>query len=336
MIRNMLWIAFAAFLGIAGTPGFSAVAVPPPAPTLADQVAAARTVVKDIDHRLAALDPARPEDYFLLAEDLAAERQELACRGLARQLFALAGIADHRSQKPAGLLRPVCLGLADLASSQSEKRWLRAMALQAQTEAERPNPNAGNAPRPLPAEVADRMALELATALGYVRAGEGRRAQRLLERPGVRDLLETYQDLLDESGLSGGADRIAALAAQYPFCAECRNRRVVNVPGDKNTRFRVCPRCAGVPGPRLETAEVLAQLRLESALLKGIHRLWSAQLAADGDRPLLDPDPEELAARLRLDPTALYFREGRWTANQGATANPPAQTTDPASGPRAP
>ncbi len=308
----------------------------PPAATPAENLAAARMRVKDLDQRLGALDPAQPEGYFLLAEDLAAERQDPACRALARQLYALAGLADHRAARPSGLLRPVCLGLAELASSQSEKRWLRAMALQAGTDDERPDPKAGNRPRASPAEVTDRLALELATVLGYVRSGEGRRAQRLMERPGVTELLQTYQDLLDESGLSGGADRVIALAAQYPFCTECRNRRVVSVPGDKNRRFKICPRCAGVPGPRLETAEVLSQLRLESALLKGIHRLWSAQLAADGDRPLLDPDPEELAARLRLDPAAMFFRDGVWTSVNRplptpASQAPAVQTPPPAS-----
>ena len=68
---------------------------------LAQPAARVGTGVHDLDERLAALAPSRPNDYFLLAEEVASEIGTDEGRALARRLFVLsyefsrAGVDPH-------------------------------------------------------------------------------------------------------------------------------------------------------------------------------------------------------------------------------------------------
>lgn len=264
---------------------------------------------------LEALTPATPAAYFELGERIADRRLSAVELELARTLFVLAHELDRRSPKPDGWAAASLLALADLEPLARDRRWLIALAEQA-------DPAPGRAPvrdaKPPPLEPA----FLAATVLGLVRSGDGRAALRLLERPDVRRLLVSYERLLSPLGYAGGLAQLEAEARRWP-CSSCGNTRFIRVaqPGGR-VDTRLCPLCKGNPGPAISPEHAAAQWRFESRLLRGIHRSWSAQVIADAGVPLRDPDPDELAAVYRVDPAAVFFRQGRWTADPDA---PPPQ-----------
>lgn len=284
--------------------------------------------------RLAALEPAHPRMYFELAEEIAAEVRSAEGQETARRLYILAILAPHHtdhphpldeSASPAWLASSASLGLAALAQNEQERRWLTALAGTLAPAETTPRFQQGT-------ETASRdsAALELATALGMVRSGDGRRAQKILDKPAVASLLARYEGLLNPGGLSGGAGRIRSLAATFPVCPECRNRRYVkNADG-----VHLCPTCQGRPGPKLSTQELIGQLRLESLLLNGIQRSWAAQVVADGGAPMRELDVEVLADVYGVDPAKPYWRAGAWVGDPIAPAAPaPAVPSNPSSTP---
>jgi len=273
-----------------------------------------------IEERLAALDPAKPWGYLELGEDVAAQATTPQSRTLARTLFVLAyetarkAPPDPRGKTAGADIRvSVCLALATLSGDESEQRWLRAIASSLGWNG--PQSAAASAGQPL---AIDPAALDLASALGLIRIGEGRRAAKLLEKPEVSQLLDRTERLLSPAGLTGGASRIKRLMAEWPNCTECKNRRFVKT----QDGVRLCPRCGGKPGPKLPQQELLYQLRLESSLLRGVQRSWVAQSVVDGGAPLRDLDPDELAATYRVEPSKTLWRNGVWVAP--TSANPAA------------
>jgi hypothetical protein len=283
--------------------------------------------IPDLSARLSALDPRRPVDYFLLAEEVAAEADlSRANRELAIRLYVLAAVLDmeqHNARDSSPSADPAqavaasaCLGIAALSPQEANKRWLVAVAqLIDQQRAPR-----GAPPRPRAKVVSapENVALDLASALGLARAGEGRRAEQLLSRPGVTELLRAYQNLLrSDASSASGEDRLREAIRDWPVCPECRNRRVIfrsDNPGRTPARAHACGTCDASPGPVMSPEQLLADLRLEDALLRGIHRVWSAQVQADQGTPLVDPEPELLAQRMNIDPTLRIHRRGEWIA----------------------
>ncbi len=303
----VLWVA--AGWGKGGGVG---TAVDPPA-SPADQ----------FDARLAALDPAQPEGYFLLAEEVADSAANDSGRDLARRLYVLAYELDKaRPPSPGkGRLGPsVCLGLVAIADKEDERRWLLALAQSMDDRQAGPDWSPT-----VPAAGADEVAFNLATVLGLSRAGEGRKAEKLLEKPGVSALLEKYDAALRVRGIGGGAGAVRRAIRDWPMCPECRNHRVVLKPGGGPEHGMVlCPTCHGNPGPRLSDEELAQQLQVESALLKGNHRSWAAQVLSDGGAPLRDLDTAEIAATYGVDPSRPVWRHGAWEAPEAPANKPPA------------
>lgn len=307
-----------------------AVAAADPMPPEADSAEAVATIpLRDLEARLEALDPANAEAYFLLGEEVAAEIPAApAARRLAQQLFTLAyEINRARPEPDVALTRSVCLALSATVEG-ADRRWLLAMARS--LDADRPGPDfAAPAPGPSRREAA----LDLATVLGYVRSGEGRRAEQLLQRSGAGALLDQYEALLRGPGLDVGASTIRRYISQWPSCPECRNRRTTTRAHEGGGTTVLCATCQGNPGPRLTDEEVLLQLRLESALLSGIQRSWAAQVAADSGAPLRDLDPGELAGTLGVDPAKRIWRGGRWVEPEPAEGAAPESTPAPEAAP---
>ncbi|MCC6320517.1 MAG: hypothetical protein IT438_03670 [Phycisphaerales bacterium] len=282
--------------------------------------------------RLAALSPDNPLAYFELAEEIAAAPIAIDDRDLARTLFVLAAVlaaepasAGPRKAEttPDWLASSACLALVSLAESEPERRWLRAMAGSLTPEESR-----AAAQRASSASSLDAPAQELAAALDSLRAGQGQRAAKLLERPGVSDLLDRYERLLTSDGRPGGAARIRSLVSKFPYCRECRNERVTR----DREGTHLCSTCGGRPGPKVEGEELVGQLRLESLLVNGIQRSWAAQTIADGGAPLRELDMASLADAFGVDPARRWWRQGHWveSADGRRRPEPQPQTPEPA------
>lgn len=296
----------------------------PLAPSLEDRVPELRT-------RLATLTPAQPRAYFELGEEIAAEATEFSHKRLARELFVLALVLDHRAA-PApstGLLTDqpsvassACLALAAMAEGEDQRRWLSALAgtLGSDSSVDVVGVRTTAASR-------DPAAFELATLLGWVRAGEGRRAARILQKPGVAALLEKCDKLLIPT-VGGGADRVRRIIDTYPLCQQCRNRRSIKGPDGVS----LCPSCSGRPGAPMTQREIIDQLKVESMLLSGVQRTWAGQAAADAGAPLRDLDPAEVALAFSIDPKKVLWRDGRWVIDPAAEPAKP----EAAESPRAP
>lgn len=267
--------------------------------------------VPDLDARLGSLTPDKPEAYFLLGEEVAAEADDPEAVGLARTLYVLAFELDRRSGLRTGVAPSACLALADLARLEEDRRWLASLAHAIDHRYARPSWG-------MVGEVATPdQALAAATVLGYLRAGETNAALRRLDEPGVRELLERYELLLSPTNEPGAFERLLRRAAEWP-CRECANERIVMRHGPDGVEAELCPTCLGNPGPALSDEELIGHLRLESLLLDGIHRSWAAQAASDLGAPLRDPDPEQLAPTFGVDPDRPYRRAGAWVDAEAA------------------
>lgn len=268
--------------------------------------------IPDLRERLSRLAPDEPMDYFELAEEVADEARDPADVHLARQLYALSYEIDEARFGGRRRLGPsVCLGIAELEHIEQTAAWLEAMAGAMDRRYAATDWNIRVEP-----EVAMSTALDAASALGLVRAGEGRRAAALLDREDVRELMENYEPLLGISGERGALTKVRTYANAWP-CPECKNERWVTYQGASGRpEPRLCNTCLGDPGPDLSREELVSHLRFEARLLQGIQGSWAAQIIVDRAAPLLDPEPEQLTAtlsrRYRVEAFRPYWREGEW------------------------
>lgn len=272
--------------------------------------------VRSLQQRLEALDPSSPLAYFELAEEIAAEAVEPEHTDLAKTLFVLAFVYDRESGRPTWISPSACLALADASRLDRERRWLIAMAKSLDRRHAPPDWNYAD-----PVRVSDETAYLAASAISAVRSGEGRRARDLMDRPEVRALIDRYETLLSPAGLPGEAQRLVREAQLWP-CPECLNQRVTRKANVNPPEYEPCVWCRGNPGMKLAPAELVGHLRFESRLLAGIHRSWSAQLASDGGSPVRDPDPDELAPTLGVDPRKAFYRNGRWVESPDQPSSP--------------
>jgi hypothetical protein len=269
--------------------------------------AAAQAIAPDIAARLEKLAPDDPGAYFLLAEELADTAAEEADKALPRTLYVLAFDLDRKRGNGGPLAASCALGLARIERLERDRRWLAALAggLDARDALPDWNVPAGS--------LTDDLAYKAATVLGLARSGDGLEAKRLLDQPGVMDVLKRYERAIGTTGETGALSRLQKYIDAWP-CRECHNERVVRRQTDKGVELRLCPVCHGNPGPVLDEDELIGQLRFEAALLNGIQRSWGATIVIDQGAPLRDPDPDQLAPYYRVDPSKPYWRAGQWLA----------------------
>lgn len=278
--------------------------------------------------RLEALSPADPEGYYLLGEEIAADATDPVLRRLSEQLFVLAFVLDREQPGRDTLAASSCVALAGKAGGDQRRRWLLAVARKLDSRQ-------GGAPWLQQSGVTtqDSAAYQVATLLGYIRAGQGAQARQMLSRPEIRTAIQTYDRMLTMAGISATLTGLERQAVSWP-CPECSNQRVVRKPGGVPNEYRVCPTCEGSPGPRLSEKELLNQLRLESWLLQGTTTTWAAQLWMDFGEPLLDPEPGDVPVAFGVDPRRVLWRHGEWTLPVAAPETVPEKP--PAPGPGAP
>lgn len=209
------------------------------------------------------------------------------------------------------------LALASLSESEGERRWLLSLAKLVSTGADAV-PAASSKADPVGLEPG---AIDAVNAIDMALNGEGRRAARLLEKPGVLELLSRYDKLMEPTGLSGGVDRIRKMIADWPICPECKNRRSIK---DKDG-VHLCPRCGGKPGPDVKDPELIAMVRTEAVLLSGPQLSWASQTLVDDGAPLRDPSLSEVAPTYGVDAMRAVWRDGRWETS--GESGPKPQTT---------
>lgn len=265
----------------------------------------ASPVIVEFKERLAALTPADPQGYFLLAEEVADGADDQDRAALAQTLYALA-FELYRAAGDNQRAASCAIGLASTERLERSRRWLQAVAGALDRRYALPDWAVAAT-----GSITDETALKAATVLGLARAGEGRDARKLYEQPGVADLMKRYERAMGSTGETGALTRLQKYMDAWP-CKECGNQRVVGRPGEHGPEIRLCPTCRGNPGPRLSQEEYLAQLRFEAALLSGIQRSWAAQLTVDQGAPLRDPDPAEVGATYGVDASRAVFRNGKW------------------------
>lgn len=270
----------------------------------------------ELRRKLEALEPGKPEAYFELGEDVALDATDPAQTALSRRLLVLAYHLD-RARGGRRLAGAACLALAEISPGARDRRWLWSLASGLDRRHSRPD-----WVRRSQEQYSDQAGLRAAAVLGMFRSGDGRAALELLKEPGVRGLLQSYERALSPTGDTGALRSLEREAERWP-CPECHNQRIIRKSGTgKDPQYRLCPNCNGNPGPRLSADDLIVQLRLESALLRGIQRSWAAQAATDLGAPLRDPDPEELAHAMGVDVTRTLFRNGEWVASGPAQTEP--------------
>lgn len=307
----MMTIALLMSVLVSG-PGASAEQPPSAAP-----VQATAPLGETLESRLAGLNPASPEGYFELGEEVAQDRHDPARLALARTLFVLAFSLD-RATPGQRVAASSCLALADLATSERDRRWLISIADTIDGRRYRPD-----WVRRAEESASSHTAYLAATALGLVRSGDGIAARQVLEEPGVRPLLVKYERMLAPDSESGFTRFLEREAAKWP-CPECHNDRIVKKTGTgRDVQYRLCTNCRGSPGPQFPLSGLITQLRFESALLSGIQRSWSAQVAADAGAPLRDPDPDELSKVFGVNVARTVWQDGAWVAPGAAPPTVP-------------
>ncbi len=227
--------------------------------------------------RLAALNPAKPVDYFLLAEEVGDESRDAPGRALARRLYGLAGALD-----PDHLGSSAALALASLEGPaiRTEQalagRWKAAARRWEGSRVSRNRFPAGRI-----ADARPSLRLELAETLVLYRRGLGPKLIDMLKRTDLRELFDSL---------------------------------IMSLPGGEGFLARAEGFVKGTP-PDLGQGEADALWRLERAVLDPGSGRWSDGIALGGNLPAVDPALGSPAEIFGEDPGKALWRDGRWVSS---------------------
>lgn len=277
-----------------------------------------------LDDRLASLNPADPEGYLLLGEELAAESQMPGNLELAQRLYVLAIMLASRDEAQRTTAAGAALALLDITRSEADRRALRSIA-----SALDPRFGARDWSRSTEVSISDDVAYAASTTLGAIRAGMGAMVRNELKRPEVRSLIDRYSTLITGMPNQNILPELERHADAWP-CPECRNERIVTKRHTGQIERVLCYTCGGNPGPKLTREQFIGLLRFEAQVLNSAPRSWGAQMAADLGAPLREADIHELPLRFGIDPTLLWYRDGSWVAQPSQSPS-----GDPAEDPQA-
>ena len=257
-----------------------------------------------LEQRLESLDPAQPNDYLDLAEEVAAESFTESDIRLAQRLAVHASRLSRAEPATETMQTSALLLLIDLEDPGPRRDAL--LGILAQVDATTPIQRLVR--RPPPSGDAD-LRLEAAVAVGAVRAGDGHAARQRLEDQRVAAVLDGFAGVYPAASGRPLAAYLASLAEDWP-CPECGNDGA-RTNRERRRELELCPNCRGDPGPVGAIAARVALLRLEAALLSGEATAWSRRLNASS-APARVVLPGDLAALYAVDPDATVFRDGAW------------------------
>ena len=246
--------------------------------------------------RLSALDPAQPNAYFELAEEVFAQSEENDARDLARQLASIAGAldADDLGSSAASLLAAL-ENTSAAGTREGSSRW---QAVARRWSRGRGREGDSDLNLVTAATASERAAI--VEALAQWRRGYGRRASDRLRDPRTRALFERLM-----ATVPGSSVEFDRLAAQH---------------------------VSGKP-PVLSAAVLDAVLRLERALLVPESGSWADALAVGGGTASIDAPigtPEEIFG---VDPAMTRWRGGRWVRSDAAPSAPSTASVNPSAAP---
>ncbi|HUE69638.1 MAG TPA: hypothetical protein VMP01_02020 [Pirellulaceae bacterium] len=250
-----------------------------------EDVAIAKEEIEELLHtvdpeRLAALDPARPQDYREYADELAEKKLDPEARDAALRLYVIAAYVGQASRLPgADPAHAPLLGLIALARSPEEEARFRAAAYLS-------DPRHDSALLKVPSAIASSAApsnpaaqRKLLDAVQQIRRGKGDVAARLIVQPDIAAELAAAR----------------AIVTKEEFLRLCRTRELDD--GELKTLLTL-------------------ELALETALFppptaasaKDAARSWSQLLA----QPQPSVRPLSLAHLTEFNPRQCVYREGKW------------------------
>jgi hypothetical protein len=251
-----------------------------------EDVAISKSEIEDLlrtvnPARLAALDPARPQDYREYADELAEKKLDPEARDAAMRLYVIAAHVGQASRLPgADSAHAPLLGLIALARSPEEEARFRAAAYLS-------DPRHDSALLKVPTAIASSAApsnpaarRKLLDAVQQIRRGKGDVAARMIVQP----------DLAAELAAA------RAIVTREEFVRICKTRELDD--GELKTLLRL--------ELALETA--LSPPPTTASSAKDAARSWS-QLVAQ-PQPALRP--MSLAHLTEFDPQRSVYREGKW------------------------
>ena len=266
----------------------------------------AQSVEESLTRSLEALSPDQPLAYYTLAETIADQAGSPQDIELARRLFVLSYVLGEEPSAPVWLRASSCVALASLERNPSRRRWLFAVAAildDRYASIERDAQPLGEFSRDL--------RLAFSEYLGLVRAGRGALARGRLEQPGMGAIIEAVGEAVLGVRNAPSLARIRGEAGVWP-CKQCSNARSVPDASDPDTKRVLCPNCRGNPGPLLTDEDRIGFVALEAIALRADGRTWSAEHAMLRTGPLLDPDPDGVAAFYQIDVERTVYNSGAW------------------------
>ena len=228
--------------------------------------------------RLAELDPARPQLYREYAEELAEKHRDPEARDMALRLYHMAAVLGEGT-----LRRGALLGLAALARSPQEERKFRAAAFLYDPEHDAAALAGAGEVKLTRTPTSPEQVTELLSALRLARQGRGPQAKVIIEKPVVREQLDSLAKIIT-------AEELLAVCTAKSLTDE----QLYKLLQAETALQRSLGESAAGSG-----ADDLAQQQ----------RSWTAAVKARGLSPLPSLALDTLT---EFDPRACLFRDGKW------------------------
>ncbi len=283
-------------------------------------------VIMSVDaQRLAALRHDRPQDYRDYAEELAAKKIDPEAQQMSLRLFHIAAYLD-----PAKLGRGALRAMANIARDPREERKFRALAYLLDGEHDRgvlesPGTAAAASGGAAEGKAAEDATPALLAAVRQLRRERRADAERIVERPGVRQQFSRLEGAFTYEEFVQACNYICPECTKgYNACEACGGtgrRQVVD-------RFVACGQCKAGKLPcsacRTRYREVLLprEIILRTVLAE-LALLKAAQPAAPREvawSQLTDQEPVpalDLETLTEFDPKKCQYRNSQWVAPEG-------------------
>ncbi|MBX3380583.1 MAG: hypothetical protein KF805_10855 [Phycisphaeraceae bacterium] len=257
-------------------------------------------------NRLSSLNPADPNGYLELGEELLDSPDSPERVALTRELLVRALEYGRIGSEHRRVAASAAIALASMSKQEGDRLWLRSVAAILEPS------SADLAPSRRAREQESQVAAARASLfLTQLRAGAGIEARDSLAAKGVRQILEAHERELSASGTISVQD-LEIESRKWP-CTDCAGTGIIAPPKGQRGPAKICPVCDGQPGLKLRVPDFGAQLRLQRRLTSSFSESWGSVIATQGASPARDPDPANVAPAFAIDVRLTVWRDGNWT-----------------------